>query len=147
MSSNLQLESFIFTTIVLMARIIGVFLYAPGFSSKSIPRKFKVILSLALALVLTQYVHYKPINDIYTLGLYTTCELLAGTIIGFTANLFMQAVQIIGGVASSDGSYTGSPSSPVQFALPFSMSSMSCISRSMRLFITANDLSAFSAAF
>lgn len=101
MINNLQLETFIFTTIILMARIIGVFIFAPGFSSKVIPRKFKVLLSLSLAVVLTQYVSYDTVNNIYTLVLYITCELLAGVIIGFTSNLFMQSIQIVGGVLDS----------------------------------------------
>ena len=49
--------------------------------------------------------------------------------------------------ASSVASYTGSLSSPVHAAFPFSMFSMSCISFSMSFLISPNILSAFAAAF
>ncbi len=100
MENIASLESFIFSTVALTARIIGVFIFAPGFSSKAIPRQFKLILSFSLATILTQYVNYN-ITDLYSLLAYVICETLAGTLIGLVSSLFMQSIQVSGGILDS----------------------------------------------
>lgn len=96
-----SLQSSIFTTALLLARILGVFIFAPGFSMKATPKRFKVLLAIALSALLTTYIDYEVINTPYELITYICCEFLAGVSIGLISNLFMYAIQTIGEVIDS----------------------------------------------
>lgn len=96
-----NLQTSIFTTALLLARILGVFIYAPGFSMKGVPRRFKLLLAIALSALLTNYIDYEVINTPYQFVVYIICELIAGISIGLISNLFMYVIQTIGEVIDS----------------------------------------------
>lgn len=92
------IQNSILTTVMLLARIIGVFIYAPGFSSKSIPKRFKVLLALALSAILSRFITYTTIDTPYIFLVYICCEFTAGFMVGFIANAFIYTIQCVGGV-------------------------------------------------
>lgn len=101
MTLTATFENFIFTTIMLLARILGVFIFAPGFSMNAIPKKFKVLLAIALSALLSSYIEYEPIGNLYTFVIYIICELTAGIMVGLISNLFIYVVQTIGEIIDS----------------------------------------------
>lgn len=91
-----NIEDSIITTILLMARIIGIFIYVPGFSTKAIPRKFKILIALTLSFLLRSYIDFEIFETYYIFLVYVICEFTGGLIIGLVSNCFIYVIQAIG---------------------------------------------------
>lgn len=90
------IENHFVTTLILFARIIGLFIFMPGFSSKSITLKIKILLSLSLSILIGGFIEKVEIANIYVFLLRIIAEFLGGFIIGFISSLFVQSINIIG---------------------------------------------------
>ncbi|MBC7084093.1 MAG: flagellar type III secretion system protein FliR [Firmicutes bacterium] len=87
------------TYLLVLARIGGVFGFAPVFGSYNVPLQVKAGMSAALALVTFPLVQAPPTGYPGDIVSYAVCvgrEILVGAIIGYVASLFMVAVQLAG---------------------------------------------------
>ncbi|HHY97481.1 MAG TPA: flagellar type III secretion system protein FliR [Firmicutes bacterium] len=85
--------------ILLLARIGGMFIYAPIFGSFSIPVRIRVIIALALAGIMTPLLHMKSVGwdgQPLSLALMVLDEIGVGLVIGFASALFILATQLAG---------------------------------------------------
>lgn len=90
------------TILVLFARVMGLIIFMPGISSKSINKKIKVLLAFSLSIMISSYTSTPKINDdYYMLILLIIAEFLGGLIIGLISSLFMQSIQIIGALVDN----------------------------------------------
>lgn len=85
---------------LVLARLTGLFIFAPLLSSAVVPRQFKVMLSLAMALVLYPTIDHAwsvPRSiDFYELGPLLASELLIGLSIGVLASIPLMTAQLAG---------------------------------------------------
>ena len=95
------LEANLYGIVILFTRISGLFVFMPGFSSKAINRKVKVLLTLTMSILINNYTSNPEINSFYMFFARMIGEFIGGTIIGLTSNLFMQTIQIVGSIADS----------------------------------------------
>ena len=85
--------------LMVLARIGGVFGFAPVFGSHNIPRQAKIALSLVLALVIFPGIPLSPGDHWNSLPSYAFCigkEIVVGVIIGYVAALITTAMQLAG---------------------------------------------------
>lgn len=92
------LDNNAFEWMAVTARYIGLFMFMPGISSKSIPKKVKAILAITLGLVTLNYTNYIELDSLYVIVTCIICELGAGALIGFISNLFIDVIQVIGSI-------------------------------------------------
>lgn len=87
------------TYLMVLARIGGMFVFAPVFGSHNVPRQAKAALSLVLALVIFPSVSMPASGYPENLIGYALCigkEIIAGIVIGYVAALITVAVQLAG---------------------------------------------------
>ncbi len=96
------MESFVnnFQAFMLMfARMMGLFMISPVFSSQSLPVTIRMVFSFLLALLLFplsfQYLPEVP-KDMLTYALLALAELMIGLLIGFIVSLLFAAFQMAG---------------------------------------------------
>ncbi|MCC5813803.1 MAG: flagellar biosynthetic protein FliR [Leptospira sp.] len=96
------MESFVnnFQSFMLMfARLMGLFMLTPVFSSQSVPISLRMILSFFITLILfpVSFVYLPEIpKDMVTYGLLTMSEVMIGLLIGFMLAIFFAAFQMAG---------------------------------------------------
>lgn len=85
--------------LMVLARMTGIFIFAPVFGSSVIPMRVKALLAIVLAFSVYPIVPAQlPIElNVFTLGLAMGTELLIGLVIGYGASLPLIAMQL-GGV-------------------------------------------------
>ncbi|MBL0927097.1 MAG: flagellar biosynthetic protein FliR [Phycisphaerales bacterium] len=85
---------------VVLARMTGLFVFAPLLSSAAVPRRIKALLAVALALAVYPTIDHAAAAalplDLYVLGPLMASELLIGVTIGLVAALPMMSVQLGG---------------------------------------------------
>lgn len=86
---------------ILFARIIGLFVFMPGFSSKSINKKLKVLLAIALSMLICSFNKNIDVQDNYLFLLRIIAEFMGGFIVGFISNLFIQSINLIGSLVDN----------------------------------------------
>ncbi|MGE5588738.1 MAG: flagellar biosynthetic protein FliR [Clostridia bacterium] len=87
------------TYLLVLARIGGVFGFAPIFGSYNVPLQVKAGLSAVLGLVTFPLVQAPPAGYPADIAAYAACvgrEILVGAVMGYVASLFMVAVQLAG---------------------------------------------------
>jgi len=91
------------TAMLVMFRIGGLFIFAPVLSSKVIPGRVKVLMSMLLAMAIYPIVSTLPgidpgslKMDVFSLAPLMATELLIGAVIGFVALMPLMAMQIGG---------------------------------------------------
>jgi flagellar biosynthesis protein FliR len=88
---------------VILMRVTGLMLFAPFFSSQSIPTQSRVIFALMLALALTPVLPLKAIPSDTGLGVIAPLflsEIMFGVIIGLAATFVFAGIQFAGQVIS-----------------------------------------------
>lgn len=99
-SIQLILNQFNFFLLI-VARMSGIFAFAPFWGSRNIPGQVKIGLSFILAFVIFPLLTKPQIalpNNFWTYFLYLAAELIVGLIIGYIAMLIMMAIQFAGGL-------------------------------------------------
>lgn len=85
--------------LLVLARVLGIIITAPLFSSRNIPPQLKIGLSAIVSLTVFSVLKTATIrtpDDIFSYGLLLIGEVLVGLAIGFTANLIFAAIQLAG---------------------------------------------------
>jgi flagellar biosynthetic protein FliR len=84
---------------LMFARLIGLFMLAPVFSSESIPVNLRMILSFLITMILfpvsSPYLPKIP-PDMVTYALLVVSEIMIGLLIGFIITIFFAAFQMAG---------------------------------------------------
>ena len=91
---------------LVLARVGGLFLFAPIFSSRLVVSRVKVLLalSLTLALVPSELARTVP-TDVVSLAALMVKEVVIGTAIGFSVSVVVTAVQVAGAYVDMIGGF------------------------------------------
>jgi flagellar biosynthetic protein FliR len=88
---------------LVLARMTGLFLFAPLLSSPSVPTRFKVLIAVSLTMVLYPTVGVAHLTnarlDLFTLGPLLASEVLIGLSIGVLAAIPLMVAQLAGVIA------------------------------------------------
>ncbi|HHY47685.1 MAG TPA: flagellar biosynthetic protein FliR [Firmicutes bacterium] len=85
--------------VIVLARVGGMFVYAPVFGSFSVPVRVRVVLALIFSAIIVPLVPAPPgayTQDVVYLTAMILHEVGVGLVIGFTGGLFLVAVQLAG---------------------------------------------------
>ncbi|GAB6098882.1 flagellar biosynthetic protein FliR [Halanaerocella petrolearia] len=93
-----QLLRWIYYVSLVITRIIGLFVIAPIFGSKALPRRLKVGMIVILAILLINIIPLPEgrIPELGILGLELITEFIIGLIMGFILSLIFTAIQLAG---------------------------------------------------
>lgn len=95
------LENELQMCLLIFPRIVGLFIFMPGLSSKSINKKVKILIIFSLSLLLSQFSTEVNIESYYIFIIKMIAELLIGTLVGLISSLFIQIINIMGSLVDS----------------------------------------------
>ncbi len=82
---------------LVLARLLGLFLFAPVLGSRVLPRQARVVIALSMTVAIYPFTRAAPPDvDIYTLAMMATGEALIGAGIGLLASLPLIAFELGG---------------------------------------------------
>jgi flagellar biosynthetic protein FliR len=103
-SLNPDWTSFLTAAVLILVRVSGMFVFAPPFSSKAIPMRIKMGLSVALTIVITPVAaasHTPPLSFSAILG-----ELGVGLLLGFCVTLLQEVMSFAGFLLNLEFSFS-----------------------------------------
>ena len=83
--------------LLIFARMGGLVMTAPVFSSHRVPPQFRAAISVIMTLIIFPLVRPMPIeSSIINFGLLILNEIIIGLVLGFTANMIFMVIQVAG---------------------------------------------------